>query len=481
MNATTIISYLEVWWFWIDWGAFALAVLSIPSVLIQRRGRPTAALSWILALTSLPMLGLLLWWLFGRRHLERRRRRKRHAHAAVTERLETLREELDDAPSSEVAALPFHSLPTELADSVFEPSSGNAVELLDSHDAFDVMERDIRNAKRHVHALFYIWKNDDTGRRFCDALIEKAKEGKEVRVLCDAIGSPIMATKFSWPLRKAGVKVARFLPPKWLSAAPRVNFRNHRKILVVDGTIGVIGGFNIGDEYRKTWRDMGIRIDGPAVDQLQEIFADDWYYATHEDLVEQDYFGQWSETHEPGAACATIASGPDSRYSPIHDAIFVAINQCKRRLYVMTPYFIPTRALQAALRAAVYRGVDVRILLPAKSDVMLVRYAARSYYADLLELGVRIYEYQPAMLHAKVTVFDDELVLVGSANLDSRSFRLNFEASTFVASRELNEEITNRFLSDLERSEEIDLVELQARHWASKLRDATAHLMSPLL
>jgi cardiolipin synthase len=476
-----IIGYLQIWWFWIDWGSTVLAALSIPSVLIQRRGRPTAALSWILALIAVPILGIIMWWLFGRRHLERRRRRKRSAHAAIAERLATLREELHEPPSSEVAALPFLALPTELAESVFDPSSGNAVELLDSHDAFDVMERDIRAATNHVHALFYIWKNDETGRRFCDALIEKAKEGKEVRVLCDAIGSPVMATKFSRPLRKAGVKVARFLPPQWFSRSPRVNFRNHRKILVVDGKIGVIGGFNIGDEYRKTWRDMGIRIEGPAVDQLQEIFADDWYYATDHDLAAANYFGCWTPVRGPGASCATIASGPDSKYSPIHDAIFIAINQCKKRLFIMTPYFIPTRALQAAIRAAIYRGVDVRIMLPAKNDVMLVRYAARSYYADLLDIGVRIYEYQPAMLHAKVMLFDDHLVLVGSANLDSRSFRLNFEASTFVADEKLNDEVSERFLADLDDSEEITLDALLSRPWHSKLIDATAHLMSPLL
>lgn len=479
----TILHYLELWWFWIDWGSLALATLSIPSVLIGRRGRPTAALSWILALMSVPPLGLLLWWLFGRRHLERRRRRKRRAHLTMAERFETLRGELDDppAPSQDAAILPFQKIPTELGESVFLPSSGNRVELLDSHDAFDVMERDIRAAKHHVHALFYIWKNDETGRRFCAALMEKAREGVEVRVLCDAIGSPVMATKFSRPLRKAGVQVARFLPPQWFSRSPRINFRNHRKILVTDGTVGVIGGFNIGDEYRTTWRDMGVRIEGAAVDQLQEIFGDDWYYATDEDLADADYFGRWKPLSGAGASCATIASGPDSKYSPIHDALFVAINETEKRLYIMTPYFIPTRALQASMRAAVYRGVDVRIMVPARSDVMLVRYAARSYYADLLELGVRIYEYQPAMLHAKVTVFDEDLVLVGSANFDSRSFRLNFEASTFVASRKLNREVTARFVGDLEHCEEIQFAELMSRPWHSKLGDATAHLLSPLL
>src|SRR5688572_24860635 len=177
----TVLHFLALWWFWIDWGSLALAIVSIPSVLVRRRGRPAAALAWIMALLSVPLLGLLLWWLFGRSHLERRRRRKARAHQAMTERLATLRGRLETPPSQESALVSFKTLPTELADSVFEPTSGNEVKILDSHEAFDVMERDIRAAKHHIHALFYIWKNDDTGRRFCKALMDRAREGIEVR------------------------------------------------------------------------------------------------------------------------------------------------------------------------------------------------------------------------------------------------------------------------------------------------------------
>src|SRR5690606_22784056 len=173
-----------------------------------------------------------------------------------------------------------------------------------------------------------------TGRRFRDVLIERAREGVQVRVLCDAWGSPAFATRFAWPLRRAGAKVERFLPPQLFTLTPRLNFRNHRKILVVDGRVGFIGGFNIADEYRKKWRDMGVRIEGPAVDQLQETFAEDWYYASHEDLADADFFGHWAPSEvEPGQAVAMIASGPDSTLSAIEDALFVAINATKRRLF----------------------------------------------------------------------------------------------------------------------------------------------------
>jgi len=477
-----VIRFLELWWFWIDWGTFAAATLSIPSVLLRRRGRPVAAVSWILALVSLPVVGIVLWWLFGRRHLERRRRRKRWTLDKMSRKLETVRDQLQSPPSHLPTLLPVKYVPIELEHSVFPPTSGNVVELLDSKDAFDIMERDIRAAKHHVHALFYIWKNDATGKRFRDTLIDAAQRGCEVRVLCDAIGSPVMATAFSRPLRKAGARVERFLPPTLLTATPRLNFRNHRKILVVDGTTGFIGGFNIGDEYRNDWRDLGVRIGGPAVDQLQEIFADDWYYASDEDLADTGYFGRWTRTKDGhGTACAAVASGPDTLTAPIHDALFMAMNEAKERLFLMTPYFIPTRSIMAAMRAAVYRGVDVRLMVPARSDVSLVRHASRSYYPELLEVGARIYEYQPTMLHAKVALFDDELVMVGSANVDNRSFKLNFEAICFIGGRKLNREVSEVFFKDLEQCEEISARDIEQLPWVSKLASATAHLLSPLL
>ncbi len=480
-----LVRFLEIWWFWIDWGALAAAVLSIPSVLLRRRGRPLSAVSWILALLSIPLLGIFLWWLFGRSHLERRRHRKRRAHLTMTQKLATLRDQLGDqlgpAESGQPMLLPAKNLPPEMAANVFPATAGNAVELMDSHDAFDIMERDIAEAKHHIHALFYIWKDDETGRRFRDALIERARAGVEVRVLCDAIGSPAMATKFIRKLRKAGAKCVRFLPPELFTLTPRLNFRNHRKILVVDGKVGVIGGFNIGDEYRKEWRDLGVRIIGPAVDQLQEIFADDWYYATHEDTAVPDYFGRWLAQDHATASCSVVASGPDSSYAAIHEALFMAINETRERLYIMTPYFIPPQSIGAALRAAVYRGVDVRVMVPALSDVMIVRHAARAYYPELVDVGVRILEYQPAMLHAKAALFDDELVMIGSANIDSRSFRLNFEASCFIRSRELNQAVLQQFVDNQAHSEEIVMSDLDKLPWATKLTSAVAHLLSPLL
>ncbi|MEM9696826.1 MAG: cardiolipin synthase, partial [Myxococcota bacterium] len=370
-----------------------------------------------------------------------------------------------------------------LADTVFPATDDNEVVAIDSHDAFDIMERDILAAEDHIHALFYIWRDDQTGRRFRDVLIESARRGVRVRVLSDAFGSPAFSTRFVRPLKRAGVAVERFLPPRIFSPSPRINFRNHRKILVIDGHIGFIGGFNVGDEYRTQWRDLGVRMRGPAVDQLQEIFAEDWYYASDENLADKRYFGCWTraDDHANAHRVASIASGPDAESAPIEDALFAAINMARQRIRLVTPYFVPTRSLLTALRSARYRGVTVEVMVPSKSDVRIVRYASRSYYPELLESGVRIYEYQPSMLHAKFATFDDELVLVGSANIDNRSFRLNFEASCVVAGPELNQTLNHVFDEDKLECKRIEPADLARLGPVQQLVDATANLLSPLL
>ncbi len=476
-------------WTWLSWVALLLGLLSIPSVLVRRRGRPLAALSWILALVSIPAVGLVAWWLIGRSHLERKRRRKRRMSAAMSQRFETLHELLDEPPCDRPTLLPLLRLPDELADSVFRPTTGNRVELLrDGPIAFEAMEQAIARARHHIHALFYIWNDDETGRHFRDLLADKARDGVQVRVLCDAVGARILGRRLSAPLREAGAQIACFNAPRWLSRRPGLNFRNHRKILVVDDEEGFVGGFNIGDEYRRDWRDRGVRLEGPAVDQLQEIFADDWYFATTENLADEEHFGKWTAVRsaEPGcneidAACAVVASGPDTRHNAMHDMLFVAINRTVERLWIATPYFIPSPAIMAALRAAVYRHVDVRLLLPGKSDIPLARRAARSYYPELLDVGVRIFEYQPTVLHAKSALFDDDLALIGSANLDHRSFRLNFEVSCFIGGPELNGALTELFLADQQQSVEADPIAMRRRPWHTKVVDGAAHLLSPLL
>lgn len=462
-------------------------ILSIPSVLLARRGRPLGALVWIMALLSLPYVGLFAWWLIGRRHLARRRAQHKAAADAVSERLAA--QELDQPLTPPPPGLPVLRPETE-GTGVFPATGGNFVDvLIDAPEVYSSLERMIVEAKHHVHLLFYIWQDDATGRRFLHLLIERARAGVEVRLLLDAIGSPGRTRKALRPLLEAGGKVATFLPVK-LARRLTLNFRNHRKIVVVDGQVAYTGGLNIGDEY-KSWHDLGIRMAGPVVDQLQKVFADDWLFATGEDVAYRPYFGRYQGPHQPGvelptgedpsATCAVVASGPDQRYNITHDTFIMAITEARERIWLTTPYFIPGPTLFTALRCAVYRGVDVRLLLPAKSDVPIARLAARSYYLDLLSSGIRIYEFEPAILHAKVLVFDSELSVLGSANLDTRSFHFNFEVSCFIASRATNKALAALFEKNLKESHEVRRIDVSPRRTWDRLVESTAHLLSPLL
>jgi cardiolipin synthase A/B len=448
-----------------------VALLTVPSVLLQRQGRPRAALAWLLMMFAVPAIGVVGWWLFGRMSMERKRQRRAERAREFAER--------HGMPHSETGT-PFDGLvpPLALGDSIFT-SNGNDVTLLfDGPSAFPEMERAIREAKRSIHVMFYIFRNDATGRKIRDLLVERARAGVSVRVLVDAWGTPRFTGSFSDPLRAAGAKVAAFLPSHFMPLlAPRFNFANHRKVLVVDESVAFVGGMNLGDEYAQTWRDVMARIQGAAVRALDHVFLDDWYFATGDQIVHQE-----KEEGPPSGdvACAVVASGPD-RESYIHDAYFILFTRAERRIWIVTPYFIPTESLSTALRTAASRGVDVRVLLPLTSDLRVVKHAARSYYPELIESWVRIFEYTGPMVHAKAFVVDDDIAAVGSANVDTRSFRLNFEIGCFIKSRAKNQQVTE-WLEDLfSHSHEVTLEECESRSTSEKLLESAAHLLSPML
>lgn len=323
---------------------------------------------------------------------------------------------------------------------VFPATRDNAVEVLLSGDeAYDAFERAVRDARHHIHFEFYIWRADETGRRFRDLLMEKARAGVEVRVLYDGIGGSEVHGEFMRPLVEAGGRAAPFLPVNIFERRLRVNFRNHRKIIVVDGQVGFTGGVNIGDEYRE-WEDTAVRLEGPVVYQLQEVFAEDWYFATGENLATNLYFppafGPSACEAPPGSATArVIASGPDLKRQIMHQVFFMAISLARTRIWLVTPYFIPEQSIIAALTTAALRGVDVQLIVPGDgaSDVSIARWAGQAFYEELLESGVKIHEYKGKVLHAKVLLVDDVWSFVGSANLDIRSFRLNFEINCLVS------------------------------------------------
>lgn len=466
-----------------------LALLSIPSVLLAKRGRPQAALVWILVMMAMPYLGILAWWLIGRRYLVRPRRRHMAAAVQIAQGLsERALAKTGSTPADFAPLLPIVRLPVDAAAGAFPALACNEVDVLvDAAEAYPALAQAISEARHHVHLLFYIWEADATGTRFRDLLVERARAGVEVRLLFDAVGSPDLDEDFLAPLREAGGKAAPFLPLR-LGRRMTLNFRNHRKVVVIDGWVGFTGGINIGDEYNDDWHDLALLLSGPVVAQLQEVFADDWLFATGENLAKRPYFGvnhgpvaARAGAEDTGAVAMVLSSGPDTTHNLTHDAFFIAITEAKRRIWLVTPYFIPSPTLLVALRTAVYRGVDVRLMLPARSDVPIARLAARSYYPDALSSGVRIFEYGASVLHAKMLLFDDDLVMLGSANLDTRSFRLNFEAGCFVASQPVNAAMAALFERDMADSHEVTPAELEGRPWHAAVIESAAHLFSPLL
>ncbi|CAM2060145.1 cardiolipin synthase A/B [Desulfovibrionales bacterium] len=467
-------------------GGYLLTFVLIPRILLDRRG-PEATMAWILAIALLPYIGAAIFYLFGRTCIRLRVRKRRLLHWDFLRRLDGF-----DAPEAEaerlVAALPEQTRSLSLMSTAFDGtllSPGNRVQTyIDGNVAYTAMEEAIENAQRHVHLMSYIYRADTTGRRFRDLLSAKAQEGVEVRLLVDGFGGSELNGAFIAPLLAAGARFGRFSPMFLARGHWRPNLRNHRKILIVDGTIGFTGGLNIGDEYANRkhcyapWRDTHLQLEGPAARQLQEIFADDWLFSTGEDLTSPDYFPVIP-------ACGpdlvqVIASGPD-REPTIHRIFFTAINQARKRLDITTAYFVPDPAVLLAIKAAAWRGVAVNVLVPGRSDSHLVRLAGRSYYPELLEAGVRIYEHKPGILHAKTLVIDGIWSTIGSANMDIRSFLLNYEANVLVWSELFAQQMIEIFLADLTAATPVTLSRLATVSRPRRLAEAICRALSPVL
>ncbi len=357
-------------------------------------------------------------------------------------------------------------------------SQNNGVQLhLGGEDAFFAIEKRLKEARETIHLLFYSFELDATGTKIAELLVEKAKQGLTVRVLVDGFGSSNSIRRLKTLLTPHGAEVAVFLPSRISPlSAPRFNFINHRKIIVIDEELAFCGGMNIGQQYRYQWHDMMFEIRGSAVTGLSHVLLEDWYFSTQQSV--EDPKRPLSTQGE--CEVAIISSGPDTE-PWIHDAYFTAITQAQRQVYIATPYFIPTPSILTALRTARGRGVDVRLLLPSRSDVELVKWASRSFYPQLVGSGVRIFEYGPAMIHAKALLIDGKMVSVGTANVDNRSFRLNFEVTCFVNDPKLATKLSTWFGKHLGESIEVTRDSLRKKSVLVRLFESAAHLLSPLL
>ena len=457
---------------------FVLTTTSIIYLLKHPRD-PQSMISWTLVFVFLPVLGPILFFMIGEEKLRRLRLRRR------------FRRKKSDPPPPPIIP---STVPTFLSGFITmatrvclrRATDGNDVTIYhNGKESFLSLIDAVSNAKRHVHLEYYIFQADDTGDKLGNLLINKVKQGIECRLLVDFIGC--WGRKrwiFLEKLRKAGVEIGYFLPVVPWKGRVRMNFRNHRKIAVIDGSIGFTGSQNIGDEYVglskefSIWHDTHLKITGPAVADLQEIFIDDWLYATRRFLRKSQYYPQL--TAQGDQLVHILPSGPDTNTKILHHLLFAVISAARHSVHIATPYFVPDHTMLLALETAAYRGIEVIILMPAELDMPLTLWAGRSYYRDLLLSGVDIYEYQAGMMHSKVVIVDDAWGMVGSANMDVRSFRLNFETSVFLYNQRLAKQLEDNFQSMLKESKQVDLRDT-FHSFGISLRQGFARLISPIL
>ena len=469
---------------------FLIVSLALVPLVLLRRKEPSSTIAWILTLVFLPAAGAILFLLFGRDRVRWPAKRKRELDAIVRAQVAASRNETPEADRT--SKIPLES-PLERA--LFRigarlthqhATSGNRVDVLvDGNATYDAIGAAIDGAQHHVHAQYYLIRNDATGSWFRERLIAAAKRGVQVRLLMDGYGCFAVGRNWRRPLVKAGVRIGEFLPMRSVLLQP-VNLRSHRKIVVVDGQTAFTGGFNIGDEYRGqmrglgSWRDVHLRIEGPAAAELQRVFFQDWAFATREPIDPREYFPK----DMPPCGDATIAvipSGPDTRTEAIHRLFFGAIVGAQNEVHITTPYFVPTESLMVAMELAAMRGVEVKLILPARSNHAVTFHAGRSFYGQLLDAGVDVREYEPGLIHAKTLVADGQVALVGSANMDLRSFRLNFEVHALVHDVNTAAKLQETFEVDMQKSRGVDPSAWRTRALGLKVKEGTARLVSPLL
>lgn len=377
-------------------------------------------------------------------------------------------------------------------DSMSPLTGNNTLKLLvNGEKKFPEVLSAIRAAKHHIHIEYYIYEDDTIGKEIELALIEKVKEGVIVRFIYDDFGSGSVRKKLVPRLTKGKVKTFPFYKIIFFALANRINYRNHRKIIVIDGTIGFVGGINVSDRYindakdekKLYWRDTHLRIDGPGVQYLQYLFLSDWNFCA-KDNIEPDefYFPKPGSLPVKGHKIVQIAaSGPDSDAPTILFSLLEVINLASKEILITTPYFIPGDSILDALMIAALGGLKVKLLVPKEADSKLVNAASKSYYDDLLNVGVEIYMYEKGFVHAKTVVADRQIAVIGSANIDSRSFDLNFEVSAIVYDKELSEELATVFEDDISNSHRIDPEVWRNRPMTKQFIEKTARLVSPLL
>jgi cardiolipin synthase len=458
-------------------------------IVFGERKRPLAALVWLLLLLFLPVVGFLVYMFFGQKLLTKRKFRLKREDdvrrgkiiANQHRQLVSLQDSSEDESANYLGLTRMNLLQASAPITL----DNEVLFLVQGRDKFAQLLEDIRCATRFIHVEYFIWRDDELGQQLMAALTEKAQEGVEVRVIIDDWGCKLTPESLFQPLRAAGGKVYRFLPIT-LNFVFNANYRNHRKIVVIDGCIGYIGGMNVGVEYlghrqhQSPWRDTHLRIVGPAVASLEARFLMDYIYVSREEVELGERYLLSDAPRLGHSPIQIVSSGPDSTEQHVKQGYLKMISSAYESINIQTPYLVPDDSVLEGLKIAAFSGVDVKIMLPGKPDKKLVYTVTMSYAGELLEAGARIFLYD-GFLHSKAIIVDDHYLSIGTANMDMRSFMLNFEVNAFIYDREKASEYNAIFYKDIAHSRELSLAEYNSRSAWSRLAEGVCRLFAPIM
>lgn len=471
---------------------YILVVIGICIRIIMYSDNPSSAMAYLLLVITFPIIGIIFYLSVGFNYRKRKLYLKKinideKSFPELEEKirqnsLRTLLEVKDELGQ-------YYSLAKFLKNKSFISNNNKVEVFINGEEKFPKLMEDLLAAKHHIHIEYYIFENDIIGNQIADILIQKAKEGLEIRVIYDDFGSQGIRKKFTDRLNKAGVETSAFYKVHFILLANRLNYRNHRKIIIIDGIIGYVGGINIGDNYINSgknqlyWRDTHIKIVGLSVINLQYIFLSDWNFCAEQNIgFSLEFFPLKEYHHEFGDQLVQIiASGPDSDYPSTMYSLIQIVLMAKRELLICTPYFVPDKSFLDAIKIAALSGVNIKLLVPGKCDSRFVNIISQSHYEEILAAGVRVFMYNKGFLHAKTLICDQFISVVGSANLDNRSFELNFEINAMVYDAKMAKSLKTQFIKDLESSTEINKNEWLNRPIYKKAIEKVLHLFSPLV
>lgn len=458
-------------------------MVTIVFTVIRENNQPFKTIAWIEILAFLPVIGFFLYIFFGINYRKRKMfKKKAKLKLPKLDKLDSLKAKIEiDKNYSELKIMQLLHNTDKSELTVFN----NVTPYHSGKDAIISLFSAIEKAEKNINLEYFSISNDQTGRKLLELLTSKQKEGVQVRLIYDAVGCWKLPKSFFKPLKNAGGKITAFLPVKLPILSSKLNYRNHRKIAIIDGRTAFIGGVNIGDKYYGlskrygNWRDTHIKIEGEAVYSLQKAFFRDWFYYANGDIEMNDFFPKVSMNNN--FPIQIVASGADSDWENIMLAYFSALTNANSHIYIITPYLVLNESILTALKTASLSGLDVRIILPNRGDHWIVFWGSRSYYEELLHAGVKIYEYKNGFPHAKMILVDDLFVSIGSANMDIRSFSEDLEINALLYDKNFALKIKNQFITDFSNSVQVDIEEYKKRKISYKAIESVCRLFSPLL